>query len=122
MANFELIPTWVTPEAPEYHNVITESESMKKDYQNLSTTPVEVFVLEFTGLSDANFKILYDHYYSEYGGYAEFNWLNAKIPGYLKVLLGITDGNLTGRWVKDSFSFTLKPHSWDAKIKFERAN
>ncbi len=122
MANFTLTPTWAYPEEPEFHNVITESESMKKDYQNISTTAVQRFVFEFIGLSDANFKTLYDHYNGEYGSYALFNWLNANIPDYLKTLLGITSENLSGRWVEGSFSFKLKSHSWDAKIIFEKNN
>jgi hypothetical protein len=122
MADFTLTPTWAYPEEPEFHNVITQSESMKKDYQNISTTAVQRFILEFTGLSDANFKTLYDHYNGGYGSYDLFNWLNANIPGYLKTLLGITSENLSGRWVDGSFSFKLKSHSWDAKIKFEKNN
>lgn len=120
MADFALTPTWVFPERPEYHNVITQSESMKKEFFNISSTPTEKFQLKFEGMSDANFKILYDHQKGQYGGYALFNWLNANIPAYIKTLLGLTTENLSGRWVDDTFNFNPKSHSFDAEIIFEK--
>jgi len=120
MADFQLMPTWVDPLEPEYHNVITPTESMKKEYMNISTNATEKFKLKFEGLSDANFKILFDHYKGQYSGYAVFDWKNAYIPGYLKTLLGITSGDLTGRWVEKSFKFSPKAHSWTAEVVFEK--
>lgn len=120
--DFALTPTWVYPEEPEYHNVITQSESQKKDYQNVSTTSIEKFKLKFEGMSDANFKTLYDHQKGRYGGYDLFAWLNANIPAYIKTLLGITSENLSGRWIFGTFKFTPKAHSWDAEIIFEKNN
>ena len=118
--DFTLLPTWVYPDVPEYHNIETQSESMKKEYYNLSSTPVERFRLKFEGMSDANFKILFDHYKGRYGGYDEFAWLNAYIPAYIKTLLGITTEDLTGRWVNGSLKFDPKPKSWDAEVVFEK--
>ena len=120
--DFALTPTWVYPEEPEYHNVITQAESQKKDYQNVSTTSIEKFKLKFEGMSDANFKIFYDHQKGRYGGYDLFAWLNANIPAYIKTLLGITSENLSGRWISGTFKFTPKAHSWDAEIIFEKNN
>lgn len=120
MADFTLVPTWVHPEEPEFHNIETQSESMKKEYYNLSTSAVEKFRLVFEGLSDANFKTLRDHYMGRYGGFDSFLWKNSAIPEDIKTLLGLTTNDLTGRWVTGSFKHTPKPHSWEAEITFER--
>ena len=119
--NFTLMPTWVIPEAPKYNIIVTQTESMKKEYFQLGDTPVEAFIFKFDGLSDTNFKVLYDHYKSQSSGYALFSWINAYIPEYVKVLLGITIGDLSGRWGKDSFKFKPKPKHWTAEILFERS-
>jgi hypothetical protein len=119
--DFQLLPTWVYPEEPEYHNVETPSESMKKEYMNISSNAVERYKLVFEGLSDANMKTLRDHYSGRYGGYDSFAWKNAYIPGYLLTLLGLTTEDLTGRWVQGSFKYDPQPHSWDAEIVFEKA-
>jgi len=120
MADFTLMPTWVDPLEPEYNTIITQTESMKKEYLNLSANATEKFKLRYEGLSDANFKTLFDHYKGEYGGYAAFAWKNAYIPSYIKTLLGITTGDLTGRWVEKSFNFSPEPHSWTAEVVFEK--
>lgn len=119
-SDFSLMPTLVIPEEPEYHNIESQADSMKKEYFNISSTPVERFKLKFDGLSDSDFKILYDHVKARYGGYGLFDWLNAYIPGYLKTLLGITSGDLSGRWVDGSFRFDVKPKHFTAEIVFER--
>lgn len=120
MANFTLTPTWVIPEEPEYHNIESQSDLMKKEYFNMSSTPTERFKLKFDGLSDADLKTLYDHYRGQYGGYGLFSWLNANIPAYLKTLLGITTSDLSGRWVDRSFKFNPRAHHWTAEIIFEK--
>ena len=56
--DFTITPSWVDVHCPEFHNIITQSESMKKDYQNLSTTSVQRFTLKFLGLSDANTELM----------------------------------------------------------------
>lgn len=119
-SDFTILPTWVIVEEPEYHNIESQSDSMKKEYFNLSYTPTEKFKLKFDGLSDSQFKILYDHYKERYGGYALFVWLNAYIPTYIKTLLGITTGDLSGRWVGGSFKFNPKPKYFTAEITFEK--
>jgi len=118
--DFSLKPNWVHPLEPTYNNVITQSESMKKEFLNLSTTGEERFRLEYKGLTDANFKTLYDHYKGRYGGYDSFLWLNAYIPAYILTLLGLTSENLEGRWVDGTFKFIPKSSSWDAEITFEK--
>ncbi len=118
--DFALTPTWVQIEEPEYNNVITQSESMKKEFMNIATTPIEKFKLKFEGMSDANFKTLYDHYKGRYGGYDVFAWLNANIPAYIKTLLGLTTENLSGRWVTGSFKPKVRAKSFDAEIVFEK--
>lgn len=118
--DFALTPTWVYPEEPEFHTIVTQTEGFKKDYQSVSSNAVTKFRLAFIGLSDANTKTLRDHYNARYGGYDEFSWLNANIPTYIKSLLGLTSEDLTGRWVQGSFRITPKATVYDAEITFER--
>lgn len=120
MADFQLLPTWVEPLEPEYNNLITPTDSMKKEYMNVSTNATEKYKLKFEGLSDANFKTLFDHYKGQYSGYASFAWKSAYIPAYLKTLLGIGASDLTGRWVEGTFKFSPDPHSWTAEVVFEK--
>jgi hypothetical protein len=117
--DFSLVPTWVYPEEPEFHNIITPAESMKKQYQNLSATPWRRFRLVFKGLSDTNFWALYNHFYGRYGGYDSFSWQS--VPSYIDTDQdGTPDGsNLTGRWVDKSFSFRPLANGWDAEVVFE---
>ena len=117
--DFTLMPTWVDPLEPEYNTVITPTESMKKEYMNISVNATEKFKLKYEGLSDANFKILFDHYKDRYGGYDAFAWKNVAIPAYIQTLLGLTTEDLIGRWVEKSFKFSPEPHSWTAEVVFE---
>lgn len=121
MADFQLLPTWVHPVEPEYHNIVTPSESMKKEYMNISASAVEKFKLVFEGMSDANFKTLRDHFNTSYGEYDLFDWKNAYIPAYILTLLGLTTEDISGRWIKGSFRAKVKPNSWDAEVTFEQA-
>jgi len=118
--DFTLIPTWVIPFAPEFHNIITQSESMKKNYQNLSSNPVMKFKLIFEKLGDTNFWTLHNHYYGRYGGYDSFSWQS--VPSYIDTNQdGTPDGtDMTGRWVEGSFQFQPESRSWSAEIVFEK--
>lgn len=119
--DFAHTPTWVDVLEPVYPNVISATDTMKKDYQNLSTTPVERFVLKFRGVSDANAELIYEHYKGRYGGYDSFVWLNANIPAEVIDLLDLGAGTLTGRWVEGSFKIVTKARSYDIDITFEKA-
>ena len=118
--DFTLKPNWVEPLEPEYNSVITQTESMKKEYMNISTNPTEKFKLRFLGLSAANFKILFDHYKGRYGGCDSFKWMNAYIPSYLLTLFSLTTEDLNGRWVEKSLKFNADYNSWTAEIIFEK--
>jgi len=121
MADFTLVPKWVEPFEPEFHNIVTPSESMKKNYQNISVSGIYKFKLIFKGLSDTNFWTLYNHFAANKGGYASFSWTS--VPSYIDTdQSGTGDGaNLTGRWIEGSFKFNPKATSWDAEIAFEKA-
>jgi len=117
--DFTLLPTWVKPpQPPKYVNIITKTETGKKDYTNLSSDPEEIYTLEFQGLSDANTKIVRDHYKARYGGYDDFAWKNAYIPDYIIALLGLTTNDLTGRWVDNSLKITPNSKYYDVTIQF----
>jgi len=121
-ANFGsgVTPTWVTPLEPEFHNIITPMESMKKNYMNVSgSTPVFRYKLVWNSMTDAKFWALYNHFYSAKGGYDSFLWTS--VPAYIDANHdGTADGaDMTGRWVAGSFKFQLDPKSWKAEIIFE---
>lgn len=113
-------PTWVIPYELEFHTIITQSETQKKNYQNLSgSTPVCRYKLKWTNLSDANFGILSAHYYARKGSGTSFQWKS--VPAYIDTNHdGTPDGSdMYGRWIQGSFKFQPNAHSWDAEIDFE---
>lgn len=115
-ANFETVtPTWVYPNEPEYHNVISQTEGMKKIYFNVSGTSVSTFKLVFNGITDAQHTTLKNHYNSTLGGYDYFLWCT--VPSY------IDSGNSKiGRWVTGTFKEKPQAKSWDCEIEFETDN
>jgi len=118
--DFQIKPTWVHIIEPAFYNIVTTSESQKKEYYNLGSDPVETFRLVFIGLSDLQAKTIYDHYKGRYGGYDAFAWKNAYIPDYLITKLGLGSSDLAGRWVDGTYKETIKARSVDVEIVFEK--
>lgn len=118
--SFALTPTWVEPMEPGFHNIVTPSESMKKQRQNVGATGVETFSIIFEGMSDADYYVLLNHYKLVKGDYDSFQWIS--VPSYIDTDMdGAGDGtNLTGYWVKGSFKAKNRAHGWDAEIVFEK--
>ena len=113
---FTLTPSKVTPEDPRYHNVITESESQKKEYLNIAATPIERYTLVFKALSKADMETLRDHYRDQSGGYYLFSWQS--VPSYID-----SGANISGRWMDRSFKRTgIGANRWMCQIKFEKDN
>jgi len=111
--DFSLKPTWVEPESPEYHNVITKAESYKKVFTNISTTPTRIFKLKFDGLSDTDYATLKTHYEGRMGGYDSFSWTS--VPAYID-----SGTSKTGRWVDGSLKATPQAKHWEVEIQFEQ--
>ena len=114
-------PTWCIPIEPDFHLIVSQAESMKKNYQNFSgSTPVHQYRLQWPMMSDTNFATLNAHYSSTSGGYASFTW--TCVPSYIDTDHdGTPDGNdMTGRWVKGTYQFTPNAHSWNVEITFEQ--
>jgi len=112
---FTLTPTEVLTVEPEYHNVITESESMKKDYQNISTTKVQKYQLKFRALSNTDRDILQTHFEDQSGEYHSFSWQS--VPSYIG-----GGANITGRWIKGSLKMRPISNRWDCEVGFEKDN
>lgn len=112
---FSLTPQDAITLEPDYHNVITETESMKKDYQNISVTPVLKYKLIFKALTSANRDVLLAHYNDQYGGYHSFSWQS--VPSYIGA-----GANITGRWVKGSLNMTIISNKWRCEVVFEKDN
>lgn len=115
-ANFTLTPNLVETLEPIYNNVITQSESMKKEFLNLSATPVERYKLVFTMLSNTDRDTLITHWKDNSGGYYPFAW--ASVPSYIG-----SGANITGRWVPDSLSMgsTINGQCWNVAMTFEKS-
>lgn len=113
---FSLVPNEVITEESEFHNIITPSESMKKEYYNLSATSVDKYTLNFKALTNAERDTLKDHYDDQYGGYHNFSWQS--VPSYIG-----SGSNITGRWIDGSLKMTPVSESyWKCEIMFEKEN
>lgn len=110
---FTLVPNEVITLTPYYHNVITASDSMKKEYMNISSTPVEAYQLIFKALTNANRDILKAHYDDQYGGYHNFSWQS--VPSYIG-----SGANITARWVDNSLKMSIISNKWKCSIICEK--
>ena len=115
MADFTLVPNEVIELDPIFNNVITESESMKKEFLNLSTTALQRYQLKFKALTTANKDVLLDHYKARYGGDDEFKWTS--VPAYIE-----SGADITGRWVDGSLSISpVAGKYWVCSITMEKS-
>ena len=114
--DFALVPVLMTPKKRDFANIQTESESDKKEYLNMSTTPVNSWICKFM-LSDANYATFISHYNGRYGGYDSFSFTG--VPAY------ISGSPITGRWVDKSLKENPFPNAkgqWEISVEFEKEN
>jgi len=116
---FNLTPSEMWPLEPEFYNVVSTPESGAKQYSNIEPTETQQYQCRFRGISDANWRILFNHYKICKGGFEAFTFIN--VPSYLDTDLdGDADGTaLVGRWVPGSYEPTQLANAWDVNIKFE---
>jgi hypothetical protein len=112
---FTLVPNLVTTLVPEYNNVQSQTESMKKEYFNISATPVESYRIDFNAITSAVRDTILTHYKDQSGGYYPFSWTS--VPSYIG-----SGSNITGRWVEGSLSMEKISNRWKVSISFEKAN
>ncbi len=113
---FTLEPNVVETIAPEYNNVQSQTESMKKEYYQVSSTPVEQYDLTFKALSTADRDTLLTHNKDQSDDYYPISWQS--VPNYLG-----GGSNITGRWVKGSLKMSpVGEKRWKCSITFEKAN
>lgn len=113
---FTLVPYVVTPREPDYHNIVTPTESMKKEYLNLSSTPIERWILVFKALTSAQMNTFLTHFKDNSGEYYPFEWQS--VPAYIN-----GGANITGRWVKGTWRVTpLSNNYWSCEAEFEKDN
>jgi len=110
---FSLVPNEVITLEPEYNNVQSQTESMKKEYYNISTNAVEKYQLNFKALTNAERDILLTHYKDQSGDYHNFSWQS--VPDYIG-----SGANITGRWVKGSLKMTIISNKLKCSIVFEK--
>lgn len=111
---FTLVPNEVITLEPEYHNIITQSESMKKEYYSMTSNSIQKYDLKFTAVTNADRDTLLTHYSDQYGGYHNFSWQS--VPSYIG-----SGANITGRWVDGSLRMKIKAGTyWECLITFEK--
>ena len=115
MANFTMNPNEVVESEPIYNNAITESDSQKKAFLNLSTDGVKRYTLTFDVLTTVQKDAFLTHWNGELGGYTEFTWTT--VPAHVHA-----GANLTGRWVDGSLVITGIAHRyWKIQVTFEES-
>ena len=112
---FTLVPNEVITLEPEFNTVMTQSESMKKEYYEISANAVEQYQLNFKVLTNANRDILLTHYKDQSGDYHNFSWQS--VPDDIG-----SGANITGRWVQGSLQMTIVSNRWKCSIIFEKEN
>jgi hypothetical protein len=110
--DFTWTPTWVTPRAPVYAVLITPSESFKKDRQLLDTNAINIYDLEFDGVSDANRNLILNHFSGVTGEYDSFWW--STVPSYLNIGSGATVNYVPG-----SYKEEVESRYWQIRLAFE---
>ena len=100
---------------PAYHNVITTSESMKKEYMNVSSAAIQRFKLSLQLVTSEKDTLL-AHFNDQYGGYHSFSWTS--VPSHIN-----SGVSMTGRWVDGSLSLPIRAGLvWLCQVEFEKEN
>ena len=116
MADFTTAPSEVVELSPIFNNVITDSESMKQEYLNISTTSVQQYKIKFNVVTTAVKDAILAHYNGRYGGYDPFAWKS--VPAYVN-----SGADITGRWVGGSLQFTpIGYKRWNVSVIFQKSN
>jgi len=112
--DFTLTPNVVITYPPAYYNVITQSESGKKEYMNIASTPTEKYELQFNALTNSQRDTLLTHYKDNYGEYHSFSWKS--VPSYVN-----SGADMTGRWVDGSLRMSPVGNLyWRCSVVFEK--
>lgn len=117
----DVTPTYVVPVEPMYNTSITESESMKKFFNNLSgSTPVLQWKLSWKNLPDYKYWALAKKVHGCSGSYYKIAWKD--VPDYIDTdYSGTTDASsVTVFFVQGSWSSSLNARSWDAEVIVEK--
>lgn len=112
---FSVVPNIVLTLAPEYNNVESQTESMKKEYYQVSAAAVEKYRLTFNAETSAERDTILTHYKDQSGGYYPFSWTS--VPSYIG-----SGANITGRWIDKSLKMTQNSNMWKITLDFEKAN
>ena len=112
---FTIKPNNVLELVPEYNNVTSQTESMIKEYFQVSATAVKKYNLEFKAKTTTERNSILNHYNDQSGGYYPFSWQT--VPSYIG-----SGSSITGRWVEGSYSETQTSNKFQITIAFEKAN
>jgi len=115
-ATFTYVPTWVFPEEREFHTIITQAESMKKEYYNMSgASSVDRYKCVFSGVTDTTYDGgtgILDHFIGQSAGYQSFKF--SSMPSYV-----LNGSSVTGRWVAGTLKETPLANAWNLELVFE---
>lgn len=112
---FTVKPNSVIELAPEYNTVISQTESMKKEYFQVAAAAVKKYKLEFKALTTTVRNTILDHFNDQSGGYYPFSWQT--VPSYIG-----SGANMNGRWVDGSYSETHMSNKFHITLIFEKGN
>ena len=113
--DFATAPSEVVELPPAFNNIITTTESEKKEFLNLSVTPIRVYRLKFNAQSTAVKDAILAHHDARYGGYDDFTWTS--VPDHVN-----SGANLQGRWIDGSIRFIPIGYKlWNISIDFEKS-
>jgi hypothetical protein len=112
---FTLVPSSVETFEPQYNNVQTPTESMKKEYFNISSTAVQKYKLNFKVLTNTDRDTLLTHINAQLMSHYSFSWQS--VPSYIG-----SGANITGRWVQGSLKISINSNKWSVSLNFEKDN
>jgi len=112
----DVTPTWVLPLEEKFNVLITDSETLKKEYDLISVTPNLQFRLIWSGVTDGDFAAILGHWRSVSGEFAVFTW--DCVPSYIDGGSGLGT-SMTGRW-SGKPKFSPQSKNWNLELIFEK--
>ena len=117
--SLQIVPTLVTPIEPEFNINMSGDTRFKRLFKSISSNHNDQFKLEFQGLSDSQFKTIFDIYRASFGEEISVSWPNEYIPSYLLILLDLTTEDIDFRIKENSLKYSIQPRSVDVEFLIE---
>jgi hypothetical protein len=112
---FTIVPNEVVTVEPQYNNVSSITESMKKEHFGVSGNSVDRYQLLFKVRNDTERDAILTHYKDQKSNLFSFPWQS--VPSYIG-----SGANITGRWVPGSLQMPTNSNKWRVSLDFEKDN